>query len=133
MKQMKFFILLVTGILSFQAICSAQCSVNFQKILDEYCSGNYLIHYELDNEDASHANLVLEGGYYYSLFVCKAKLHSVIVHAIQIVYFYFILYYLIRKAKLLSVIVHAVQIIFIIVLTDVRIYYYLYRTLVSPK
>jgi len=68
-NKMKNTILSVLGIIVFHYMVNAQCSINYQDALDKYCSGMYLMHYELDNQDTSSVLLILEGGNSYSMYL----------------------------------------------------------------
>ncbi len=66
---MKNKLLCILAILIFHIQGQAQCDVNYQDAIDTYCSGEYLIHYELSNHDLSAAQFILEKGDSYSLYL----------------------------------------------------------------
>ena len=68
-KKMKNTTLSVLCMIVFHTMVNAQCGINYQDALDKYCSGIYLIHYELDNQYTSSVLLILEGGNSYSMYL----------------------------------------------------------------
>lgn len=66
---MKNKLLYILCLLIFHFQGQAQCDVNYQETIDSYCSGDYLIHYELSNEDLSGVMFILEKGNPYSIYL----------------------------------------------------------------
>jgi len=63
-------------ILVLQANALAQCGINYKKILDKYCEGEYLIHQELDNKSDASASLILEKDNRYAVYLLNPS-HSI--------------------------------------------------------
>jgi len=66
MKRLGF---ITMGIILVQTMIQAQCDVNYQETLDNYCSGIYLIHQELNNQNSGEATLILHEGNSYNIYL----------------------------------------------------------------
>ena len=76
LETMKKVVTIIIITLVLQTEISAQCGINYQKYLDKYCQGKYLIHQELDNMSASGVSLILEKDNRYAVYLLNPS-HSI--------------------------------------------------------
>lgn len=71
-RKMKKITGLFITIFILNSVLSAQCTVNYKEILEKYCDGVYLEHFELENTAENSVDMVLKANNKYTVYLLNS-------------------------------------------------------------